>query len=191
MNSYLILCRETRSCAIVDPGADAGKLLELASGNNVEMILVTHGHPDHIGALHDLKTNTNAPVHINPKEAHDFNLDYDHPIEDKERICLGNVLITPIHTPGHTHGMTSFDIGDNRILVGDTVFVGGPGKTWSPEDFAIQMRTMQEIVFKWSDDTEFYPGHGPMGMIGDERPAFEAFLERGWQDDLYGDVTWV
>jgi glyoxylase-like metal-dependent hydrolase (beta-lactamase superfamily II) len=86
--------------------------------------------------------------------------------------------------------MTCFDLGDKRVLVGDTVFVGGPGKTWSPEDFTLTMRTMQEIVFAWPDDTEFYPGHGPSGVIGEERSDFEAFLRRGWSDDLHGDVTW-
>jgi glyoxylase-like metal-dependent hydrolase (beta-lactamase superfamily II) len=49
---------------------------------------------------------------------------------------------------------------------------------------------MQEIVFSWPDETIFYPGHGPSGKIGEERPAFEAFVRRGWTDDLYGDVTW-
>jgi hypothetical protein len=52
------------------------------------------------------------------------------------------------------------------------------------------MKTMQNIVFSWPDETEFYPGHGPSGMIGVERSVFEAFLERGWSEDLQGDVTW-
>jgi glyoxylase-like metal-dependent hydrolase (beta-lactamase superfamily II) len=50
---------------------------------------------------------------------------------------------------------------------------------------------MKEVVFQWSDDTEFFPGHGPSGIIGIERSKFEAFLEDGWSEDLYGDVTWV
>jgi glyoxylase-like metal-dependent hydrolase (beta-lactamase superfamily II) len=82
------------------------------------------------------------------------------------------------------------DLGDGRILVGDTIFVGGPGKTWSSDEFATTMRTMQEIVFKWPDETRFYPGHGPSGTIGAERPAFESFVARGWSSKLYGDVTW-
>jgi glyoxylase-like metal-dependent hydrolase (beta-lactamase superfamily II) len=56
--------------------------------------------------------------------------------------------------------------------------------------FQLAMKTMQNIVFSWPDETEFYPGHGPSGMIGVERSAFEAFLERGWSEDLQGDVTW-
>jgi glyoxylase-like metal-dependent hydrolase (beta-lactamase superfamily II) len=49
---------------------------------------------------------------------------------------------------------------------------------------------MQQIVFAWPDDTRFYPGHGPSGVIGQERPAFEAFVACGWSPDLFGDVTW-
>lgn len=49
---------------------------------------------------------------------------------------------------------------------------------------------MQTIVFAWPDATRFYPGHEPGGSIGAERPAFEAFLRRGWSSDLFGDVTW-
>ena len=86
--------------------------------------------------------------------------------------------------------MTCLDLGNSRIVVGDTIFVGGPGKTWSKKEFATTMQIMQEIVFTWPDETRFYPGHGPSGVIGQERPAFEAFVARGWSRKLYGDVTW-
>jgi glyoxylase-like metal-dependent hydrolase (beta-lactamase superfamily II) len=79
---------------------------------------------------------------------------------------------------------------DGRAIVGDTIFQGGPGRTWSPEDFELTMKTMREIVFRWPDETECFPGHGPSFRIGDERPLFEAFVNRGYPSDLYGDVTW-
>jgi glyoxylase-like metal-dependent hydrolase (beta-lactamase superfamily II) len=49
---------------------------------------------------------------------------------------------------------------------------------------------MRNIVFQWPDDTDCFPGHGPSFLIGDERPAFEAFLQREHPADLHGDVTW-
>lgn len=191
MNTYLVVDEETGSSAIIDPGADVESILEMAEGSQVEKILITHGHPDHVGALEEVRSATKAPVYIHPLDAEAFQLEYDVPLIDGHEIQLGKSVIIPIHTPGHTPGITSLDLGDGRILVGDTVFVGGPGKTWSPEEFAIQMRTMQEIVFKWPDETQFFPGHGPSGRIGEERPAYEAFLSHGWKDDLFGDVTWV
>lgn len=52
------------------------------------------------------------------------------------------------------------------------------------------LKLIEKTVGPWPDETRFYPGHGPNGMIGQERLAFEAFVARGWSRKLYGDVTW-
>lgn len=190
MNSYLVVCEETQASVIVDPGADSDAILAQLQGTQVVAILITHGHPDHIGALAEVKAATGVPVYLHPKDAEQFELAYDYPLQDGLVIRVGNLRLVAVHTPGHTPGMTCLDLGDGRILVGDTIFVGGPGKTWSAEDFSITMHTMQTIVFTWPDARRFFPGHGPSGMIGEERPAFEAFIRRGWPPGLFGDVTW-
>jgi glyoxylase-like metal-dependent hydrolase (beta-lactamase superfamily II) len=190
MNAYIIVDETTNTNAIIDPGTDAEEILSQVEGTQVAAILVTHGHADHVGALSEVKSSTNAPVYLNPLDADKFKLDFDHPLQDNQVIPIGSQQLRAIHTPGHTPGLTCLDLGDGRILVGDTIFVGGPGKTWSSDEFATTMRTMQEIVFKWPDETRFYPGHGPSGTIGAERPAFESFVARGWSSKLYGDVTW-
>ena len=190
MNAYILIDEETNSSAIIDPGANANTLLSLVEGTQVAAILITHGHADHVGALDEVKSATNAPVYINPIDAEGFNLQFDQSLQDGQLIAIGSQQLRSIHAPGHTPGMTCLDLGDGRILVGDTIFVGGPGKTWSGDDFATTMGTMQQIVFAWPDETQFYPGHGPSGVIGHERPAFDAFLAGGWSPDLHGDVTW-
>jgi hydroxyacylglutathione hydrolase len=126
--------------------------------------------------------SNSAPVRgftCTPADGAAFDVACDLPLADGDWIALGESTLRCIHTPGHTSGMICFDLGDGRIVVGDTLFVGGPGRTWSAADFATTMRTMQEIVFLWPDETEFFPGHGASGRIGSERPAFTAFCGTG------------
>ncbi|MEA3334714.1 MAG: MBL fold metallo-hydrolase [Chloroflexota bacterium] len=189
MNTYVIVDPAAGRSAIVDPGADAETILALTADTTVDKILLTHAHPDHWGALAEVKEATKVPVYLHPAETAAYDVPFDVPLAGGQIIELGELQLQTVHTPGHTPGMICFKI-DHRIIVGDTLFVGGPGKTWSPEEFVTTLRTLQEIVFVWPDETEFYPGHGSSGTIGQERPAFEAFVARGWPADLYGDVTW-
>lgn len=190
MNAYLLIDEATQTCVVIDPGADAKIILQLTEKYRVDKILLTHGHGDHVMALDEVKKATKAPVYLHPKDADYFGLSYDIALQGNEFISVGNLHLKVIHTPGHTPGQCCFDLGDQRIVVGDTIFVGGPGRTQTPADFVTTMQTMQQIVFQWPDDTEFFPGHGSSGRIGDERPAFEAFIANGWSPDLAGDVTW-
>jgi len=190
MSAYIVADEGTGIGAIIDPGADPEVILEAVKDFQIEKILLTHGHMDHVGALEEVKTALTIPVLLHPDDADKFSLSYDTPLYDGDEIALGNITLKVVHTPGHTPGQCCFVI-DHRIVVGDTIFVGGPGKTWSPEEFATTMDTMQNIVFRWPDDVQFYPGHGPSGTMGVERPAFEAFLARDWPEDLHGDVAWI
>ncbi len=191
MNTYVVICQETATSAVIDPGAEVETILALTAGTRLDKILLTHGHFDHVDALDELLEAAPAPVYLHPADAAHFKLAFDVPLAEGLQIPVGERALTAIHAPGHTPGQTCFDLGDGRIVSGDTIFVGGPGKTWSPAEFAITMKTMQEIVFNWPDTTQFFPGHGPSGFIRQERPAFEAFLARGWDDNVYGDVTWA
>ncbi len=190
MNTYLVVCEKTNTGAIVDPGADARAILEMAQGVHVDKILLTHGHRDHTGALAKVRKATGAPVYVHPADGKAFKVKYDLPLANGQTLEIGRERIRSLHTPGHTPGASCFDLGDGRVLVGDALFVNGPGATQSPERFAETMRNMQAIFFSWPDETIFYPGHGPSGRIGDERPAFEAFVKKGWPPDLHGDVAW-
>jgi hydroxyacylglutathione hydrolase len=190
MNTYVILDENNKTSVIIDPGGDPDVILDMTAGTKVEKILLTHGHGDHTMALNEVKGATNAPVYVHPADGEKFEIDYDVPLRGGEEVSVGEIILKVIHVSGHTPGQCCFDLGDGRIVVGDTIFVGGPGRTASPEDFNTTMENMKNTVFKWSDDITFYPGHGPSGKISQERPAFEAFAARGWLNDTQGDITW-
>lgn len=190
MNGYILVCKETQTSAVIDPGADPEKIIQEAAGTSVAAILLTHGHSDHVGALEEIKQATGAPVHLHPADADHFSLAFDRELKHGDTVQIGEQSLTVHHTPGHTPGQVCFDLGDGRVLVGDTIFVNGPGRTQTPEDFAITMLTIQRTVLSWPDPTEFFPGHGPSGTIGSERPRIMAFIDQGWPEDLHGDVTW-
>ena len=190
MNGYVVTCEETNTSAIIDPGAEAEKFLAATQGTRVAKILLTHGHSDHVGALAEVKKATGALVFLHPSEREAFGTNYDISLRGGDTLRVGSCAIRTYFTPGHTPGMISFSIGENRVLVGDTLFVNGPGRTQSARDFATTIHTLKNVVFQWPDETRFYPGHGPSGLIGDERPRFSAYVARGYDSSTHGDVTW-
>lgn len=190
MNGFVLICEESGASAIVDPGAEPEKFLHAAEGSRVSKILLTHAHEDHIGGVAEVKQATGAKVFLHPAEREKFGFEYDVSLNGGDNLRIGNCKVATIHAPGHTPGMICFDIGEHRVIVGDALFVNGPGRTWSARDFETTMRTMQDVVFRWPDETRFYPGHGESSTIGAERPRFEAFVSRGWAPGTQGDVTW-
>lgn len=114
----------------------------------------------------------------------------DHWLNDGDTVAVGNHTLIAYHTPGHSPDMLSLAIaGDHRVIVGDTLFAGGPGRTWSPKDFRTTLHTLRTIVLTWPDDTICYPGHGPFFRLGDQRATIEAFVQKD-HGAFYGDATW-
>ncbi len=189
MNTYALICPETNQSVLIDPGAEPDTLMAMLGSSTTLAILLTHAHPDHVGALGDMKERLKVPVYMHPADS-PMGVMADNWFADGDTFTVGNYRLRIIHTPGHTPGMVSLMLPDPRAIVGDTIFEGGPGKTWAPHYFKVTLETMRNIVFKWPDETECFPGHGPAFRIGRERPAFEAFLKRKHPAELHGDVTW-
>lgn len=193
-NCYLIVATVRNEAVLVDPGHQAMEILHWAGSIKVLCILITHGHPDHVGALEDVRHKLNAPVYIHPADAELFALEADFAIQDGDQINLGDDRIEFVHIPGHTPGSVGFKLIESGVIkhaiVGDAIFPGGLGHTESSEALALSIASLSESVFSWPDSVILYPGHGDPTTVGLERKAFEAFQSKPIPPDLYGDVTW-
>ena len=191
MNSYAFVCPTTRQSVLIDPGADPDTLQEMLADTRPVGILITHTHPDHIGALDEMRSRLNVPVMAHPGPHFEgLALQADLWLNHGDGVRVGEHRLRAYHTPGHTGDIICLAVEDDEcIVVGDTIFEGGPGKTWSAEDFGTTLRTLREIVLAWLDDTVCYPGHGPHFRLGDRRAAIEAFLAKD-HGEFFGDATW-
>ena len=191
MNTYALICTNTGNSVLIDPGAEPHILTEMLAGTNPVAILLTHSHGDHIGALSELRERLDVPLlaHAGPHMG-GVNLNPERTLAAGDRVQVGDHFLDVYETPGHINDQICFSIeNDPRIIVGDTIFEGGPGKTWSSEQFQESLATLREIVLSWPDDSICYPGHGPSCRLGDLRPDIEDFLAKD-HGDYYGDATW-
>jgi hydroxyacylglutathione hydrolase len=150
-------------------------------------ILITHAHPDHIGALAEMRKELGVTVLAHQAAR---SIEADRWLEDGDIVELGEHSLRVWHTPGHTDDQVCYAVeNDHRVIVGDAIFEGGPGHTSSPEAFQTTLRTLRDVILAWPDETICYPGHGPSFRMGDKRPAIEGFLAKD-HGPFFGDATW-
>ena len=184
-NIYLILDEQSKKGVLIDATECLPEIIEAAKGYNIEYILLTHGHFDHILGLTDLKKALNAKAVINQNDliisdnVNEFTRLFNQPdiippiyekyIKDGDEINVGNLKIKVIYTPGHTEGGICYLI-DDKLFSGDTLFRGSVGRT---DLFGGNFKKLSDSVlnklFKLDDKIKVYTGHGPETTIGYEK----------------------
>ena len=191
-NCYIIWDKATGKAAIIDPGGDRNKIIsainKLKSIHNIdiEWILLTHGHFDHIFSAGDLATVYNCKIGMHAADipiiegtmsiaeiyydmSEYVNVEPTDIFNDNEIIKLGDTEIKAIHTPGHSEGGLCF-VTEDSIFCGDTIFNGAIGRTDFPGgSYESIIASIKNKLFAYADNYNLYPGHGRKTTVGYER----------------------
>lgn len=198
-NCSILACEKTKEAVVVDPGAEAERILAAiqAEGWKPKFIVHTHAHFDHLGATEEVHSRLGGEVCLHREDL--FLYDnvamqtalfrmpgftvppVEHWLEDKESLRFGDYRLEVLHTPGHTPGSVSFYVPTpegSHVFTGDTLFQGGIGRTdlWGG-DFELLMRSIRSKLLDLSEDAIVHPGHGSETTIGEEK-AENPFLSK-------------
>ena len=189
-NAYVVVCPRTNRSVVIDAPAEPGPMLAVARETEVQAVVITHNHFDHIMGLEEVRQALGAPVGIGAADAGALATPPDFLLEDGGQVRAGDVVLTALATPGHTPGSTCLVTG-RHLFTGDTLFPGGPGKTRSPENLRQILDSITTRLFALGDDVVFYPGHGDDGDLKTAKEEYAVFASREHPADLCGDVLWL
>ena len=161
-NCYII--EKNDNVIIIDPADEARKIINAVGSKKVVGIVVTHYHPDHVGALEEIKNHYKVPVY------------------DIKNLKIGDNSIKDfkfevIHTPGHKNDLiTLYFKEENMMFCGDFIFNGSIGR-WDLEegDFSKMKKSIEKIL-TYPHKVKIYPGHGPVTTLENEIYTLHYFL---------------
>lgn len=188
---YLIGDREKRECVIVDPAWEVDRVLSEADQDGMKIVagLVTHAHFDHVNGLDDFLKRVHGKIYCHRGEAEFLKAWRSElkPVASGEKLAVGEIEITFLHTPGHTPGSQCFLIQD-QLVSGDTLFIGSCGRCDLPGGDPEQMYFSLKRLAELDEKTLLYPGHNysekPTSTLGEEKrqnpylqsPSLQDFL---------------
>lgn len=188
-NTFIVRPDGGDRAVIVDPGDEAPRLLGALRELGVQLdgILLTHTHFDHVGAVAELARETGAKVWcpeievpiladinaymrfpgLGPFESYDA----DHTVAGGEEIELAGLTFDVVFTPGHSPGHVTYAVrGEDALFSGDVLFEGSVGRTDLPGgDWPTLARSIADLLERFGDETAVYPGHMGVTTLGRER----------------------
>lgn len=187
-NAYLLSDPETKKGIIIDPGMNPKSLIKKIADLDIEAILLTHAHFDHIGGVDEIRKLKKCPVYL-----HDLEADWltnpkkngsarwpelgvlietepaEYALDEGQTLEFLGIKLKVFHTPGHSPGSVSF-LYDKHLFGGDVLFKLSVGRTDLPGgDNNELLDSIQDKLFLLEDDTIVYPGHGGKTTIGFEK----------------------
>jgi glyoxylase-like metal-dependent hydrolase (beta-lactamase superfamily II) len=168
VNAYIVWDPASRAAAAFDTGADSKEMVRFATRHklNVQLILLTHAHPDHVADLPRLREESGADVFAPAKEP----VPGAEPIDEGKRFRLGKLEIDTRLTWGHSPGGVTYVVtGLTRpvAVVGDSLFAGSMGG--GNISYQDAVRNNLDKILTLPDETIICPGHGPMTTVGEEK----------------------
>jgi hydroxyacylglutathione hydrolase len=181
-NTYFFYSALNRKCFIIDPGAEAGKIIGLIHSEKLVplAVILTHGHADHVGAAGELLALFHIPLCIheaderlirsqaNREIAAMFAISLPPPagrlLQDGEINGRDDLTLKVVHSPGHTPGSILLQSGD-LLFTGDTLFQGDVGRTDLPGGDAEQLQNSLAKIREFPATTIILPGHGETSIL--------------------------
>lgn len=184
-NCYLVADETAGVSVLIDPGAEADRLISVIerSGTEPTAIWLTHAHLDHVGAIAGLERRWRLPIYLHPldeplysmasRQAALYGLPFEQPpaadrtLGDGDVLEVGRFHFSVMHAPGHAPGHVVIH-GHGMAFVGDCLFAGSIGRTDLPLSNPRDLAESLDRIVRLPEDTVVYPGHGPPTTVGTE-----------------------
>jgi hydroxyacylglutathione hydrolase len=171
--TYIIADEETREAAVVDSSYNADEIIKTIKTQKLQLkyIINTHGHSDHTAGNTELQSIFGAKIVAHKQSK----IQPDLPVNESDILNVGKISVKIIYTPGHTADSICLLVDDQKLLTGDTLFVGECGRTDFPGGNTKSMYESLNRLITLNDTVEVYPGHDyglkPSSTIGEEKKS--------------------
>jgi glyoxylase-like metal-dependent hydrolase (beta-lactamase superfamily II) len=180
------LVGDDEKVVVVDAPHDPGAILAAIGGRQLDGIICTHGHNDHINAAVEVAQATGAPISLHPADRMLWEVVHPHRRPEIEMahgdvLQMGGVQLQIWHTPGHSPGGVCLYLAEAGVIfTGDTLLQGGPGATGhSYSDFRTIIESLRRLLVYMPPETVVHTGHGESTTIGAESPHIDEWARRG------------